>query len=76
MDTEEVHIIPPDPVVPPDAPPTTRSPSLVDPPPVSIPPEPYKLVDQLPLPTMSTYVDEVADDLATLAMTPQTELLC
>ena len=75
MDTEEVHIIPPDHVVPPEANPPTRPLSLIDPPHVPIPPYPSTLVGQSPLLTMITHVDEVADDLITSVMTPQVELL-
>ena len=68
--SEEVHIIPLKPVVPPETTPLTRPPSLIDPLPVHVSPDPSTLVDQFPLPTMPTHVDEVADDLAILAMTP------
>ena len=69
------HLIPPDPPQRAVTPPTVRPPNLIDPPPVPIPPDPPPVIDQFPLPTMPTQVDEAADDLATSAMTPQAELL-
>ena len=55
---------------------TSRPLSLIDPPSVSIPPEPAPFVDHCPLPTMPTRVDIENDDLTTSTITPQAELLC
>ena len=52
-----------------------RPPSLIAPPPVPIPPDPVPLIAQFPLPTFPTAVDEDNEDLTTLALTPQAELL-
>ena len=55
--------------------PTSRPPSLIEPPPVPVSPDPAPFVDQFPLPIIPTQVDEANDDLAISTVTPQAELL-
>ena len=48
---------------------------MIEPPPVPVPPHPPPFVDQNSLPTLTTQVNEVANDIDTSAMTPQAEIL-
>lgn len=75
ISTTEVYIILSEPVAHQAATPPTYPPSRINPPHVPVSPDPSTLPDHFPIPTMPEQVDEIADELVTLVVTSQVELI-